>query len=240
METSSADLEGGRLSGLGCRARDLIVQNWRLCLCLVCATVFLYLLDEVLEGEIMRVDALAYRVIVEGMRNDCLTPAMEGISALATPTVLIVVTLAVASFAPGRRPGWCCAVNLALAAALNVLLKSLVRRPRPVGFRLAVETGFSFPSGHSMAAMAFYGLIVWLIWRSAMDRRRRVMLSAAFALVIVLIGVSRVYLGVHYASDVIGGFCVSLIWLAFYTRVVAPPFMDGREAARGAREGEAR
>lgn len=240
MTAPSNDSKEKQLVRLIRKARRLAVQNWRLCLCLICAAVFLYLLDEVLAGQIMRIDALAYHVIVENLRRDWLTPTMEGFSALATPVVLVVITLTVASFAPGRRPGWCCGVNLVLVAGFNVIIKALVRRPRPDGFRLVAETGFSFPSGHSMAAMAFYGLIVWLIWRSAMDRKHRMELSAVFALVIVLIGASRIYLGVHYASDVIGGFCAALIWLAFYTRMIAPFFLDERADMRGQGTGRRR
>ena len=125
-------------AGVFRRLKRLVRANWRVIVCASCLAVFLYLLDEVLEGEIMRLDSLAYGLIVERLRSDALTPVMEGFSALATPVVLVVMTLAIAAFAPGRRPGWCCAVNLVLVASLNVFIKSLVQRPRPEGFRLAV------------------------------------------------------------------------------------------------------
>ena len=112
-----------------------------------------------------------------------------------------------------------------LVFLLNQTLKAIVQRPRPDGFQLAVEQGFSFPSGHSMVAMAFFGLLVWMVWHYESDRATRIGCSAAFGLVIVLVGVSRIYLGVHYASDVLAGFCVSLAWLAIYTHVAAPLFL---------------
>ena len=224
---------GANVSSIVRRLKKLIRSNWRAVICASCLAVFLYLLNEVLEGEIMRLDSLAYGLIVERLRSDALTPVMEGFSALATPVVLVVLTLAIAAFAPGRRPGWCCAVNLVLVASLNVFIKSLVQRPRPEGFRLAVETGFSFPSGHSMAAMAFYGLIVWLIWRYEKDRRQRNLFTIAFGFIILMIGISRIYLGVHYASDVLGGFCAALIWLALFTHLGAPLFMDESKVTQG-------
>ena len=211
--------------GLGRRLLRLAVENKRIVILAVCAIVFVALLEDVLDGDLMRLDTAAYALIVERLRADWLTPIMESVSALATPVSLIVFLLVVVAFAPGKRPGACAAVNLVLMFLLNQALKFVIQRPRPDGFQLAVEQGFSFPSGHSMVAMAFFGLLVWMVWHYESDRATRIGCSVAFGLVIVLVGVSRIYLGVHYASDVLAGFCVSLAWLAIYTRVAAPLFL---------------
>lgn len=219
-------LSAAERRGLPRRFALLVRQNWHLLVVLGCLGIFLLLLEDVLDGDLMRIDVLAYRLIVENLRASWLTPIMETVSALATPAVMLVMLLVIAAFAPGRRPGWCCTVNIVLVTALNAVLKLLVQRPRPdEAIRLVAETGFSFPSGHSMAAMAFFGLIVWLVWHYESDRRQRLLLCAAFALVIASVGFSRIYLGVHYASDVVGGFCASMIWLAFYTRLAVPLFL---------------
>lgn len=212
------------------RLRDLVRGNLRLVVAAACTAVFIGILDDVLEGELMRLDRAAYWLVVEHMRADWLTPVMESFSALATPVSLLVLLLAVAAFAPGRRPGWCCAVNLGLVVLVNQALKFLIQRPRPEGFRLAEVGGFSFPSGHSMVAMAFFGLLAWLVWRYERDLRMRNLFVASFGVVIVMVGLSRIYLGVHYASDVIGGFCASVIWLALYTRLAVPLFLGDDEA----------
>ena len=211
--------------GLGRRLLRLAVENKRIVILAVCAIVFVALLEDVLDGDLMRLDTAAYALIVERLRADWLTPIMESVSALATPVSLIVFLLVVVAFAPGKRPGACAAVNLVLMFLLNQALKFVIQRPRPDGFQLAVEQGFSFPSGHSMVAMAFFGLLVWMVWHYESDRATRIGCSVAFGLVIVLVAVSRIYLGVHYASDVLAGFCVSLAWLAIYTRVAAPLFL---------------
>lgn len=204
---------------------ELLRENRRVVIVAACAIVFLTLLEDVLEGDLIRLDEAAYVLIVEHLRADWLTPIMESISALASPVILMVMLLLIVAFAPGRRPGACCALNLALVVVFNQVLKFIVQRPRPEGFRLAAETGFSFPSGHSMVAMAFFGLLIWMVWRYERDRAVRIGCSVALAVLIVAVGVSRIYLGVHYASDVVAGFCASLAWLAFYTRVVAPLFL---------------
>lgn len=222
---------------VGRRLGRLIVANKRIVILAACAIVFVALLEDVLEGDLSRIDSAAYAVIVERLRADWLTPVMEAISALATPVSLVVLLLVIVAFAPGKRPGACAAVNLVLVFLLNQALKFAIQRPRPDGFQLAVEQGFSFPSGHSMVAMAFFGLLVWMVWRYEPDRATRIGCAAAFGAVIVLVGVSRIYLGVHYASDVLAGFCVSLAWLAIYTRVAAPLFLGpapGRKDAASA------
>ena len=204
----------------------LAKKNARQLVLLAAALVFLYLLSEVGEGEIMKLDELAYRLFVEKLRSDPLTSVMEGFTGLLSIPVLLVMTLIVTAFAPGKAPGRCFAANLACVLVLNVVLKQIVQRPRPDGFRLIAETGYSFPSGHSMVSMAFFGLLVWMIWVYEKDRLMRNVWCVLMGLVIVMVGVSRIYLGVHYASDVLAGFCVSLVWLGFYTKVVAPVFMS--------------
>lgn len=204
----------------------------------VAVIVFFALLEDVAEGEIMKLDTLAYTFAVAYLRNDTLTPIMESISDIASITSLAVLLLAIVAFAPGRRPGLCATVNLALVIVLNQAIKFAVARPRPEGFRLVAESGYSFPSGHSMVAMAFFGLLAWMVWHYGRNRFTRWVGAVGFSVVIVLIGFSRVYLGVHYASDVLAGFCISLAWLAVFTRTIAPLLLNEREAnAEGEREG---
>ncbi len=120
------------------------------------------------------------------------------------------------------------------STVLNQVLKFAIQRPRPdAALRLVDIGGFSFPSGHSMAAMAFFGLLAWLTWRYVDDPRRRAVLCALLCIMIVAVGFSRVYLGVHYASDVVGGFCASIIWLVVYTKV-AGPMLAARSGAPAA------
>lgn len=207
------------------RLQALTRRNILSILAFIATIIFLGLLREVLTGEVLALDANAYQLVVVYMRREWLTPIMQSISELALPVVLVVMLLAIEAFAPGKRPGACAAVNLILVFILNQLIKEIVQRPRPVGFRLISETGYSFPSGHSMVAMAFYGLLVWMIWHYEEDKFVKYLCSIGFCLCIAAVGLSRVYLGVHYASDVIAGFCVSLAWLAVYTKVIAPLFM---------------
>lgn len=216
------DRRGSVAGSIGRGIVETARKNVRTLLLLGAALVFVVLLGEVAEGEMMRLDALAYGFFVEHLRSDALTPVMEGFTTLGTVVVLLVMTAVIAALAPGKAPGWCVSINLAGVTLLNLLLKEIVQRPRPEGFRLVAETGYSFPSGHSMVAMAFFGLLIWMVWHHHRRDAMRVVWCVVFGFVIVMVGVSRIYLGVHYASDVIAGFCVSIIWLALYTKLVAP------------------
>lgn len=97
---------------------------------------------------------------------------------------------------------------------INSILKSIFRRERPTLHRLIEETGFSFPSGHSMAAFALYASIAFLLWRHISTRLGRTAVILFCVFMTVMIGVSRIYLGVHYPSDVVGAYFASAFWFA--------------------------
>ena len=210
--------------------RGLVRDNVHTIVMVIAIIVFVWLLQEVLEGEAIRLDTLAYQVIVLHMRRPWLTPIMQSVSELALPVVLVVVMLTVEAFAPGRWPGLCAAVNLVCVVILNTLLKAIIHRPRPDGFRLIAETGYSFPSGHSMFSMAFYGLLIWLVWHYEKDKLQRWLWCGLFSGVIIMIGISRIYLGVHYATDVIGGFSLALVWLVLFTKLMIPSLIYKKKA----------
>ena len=209
------------------RIREILRDNLTYIVVAISAVVFLALLQDVRSDDILRLDATAYSFLVLKLRRPWLTTIMEGFSNLSSPIVMGGMFLMVVAFAPGRRPGMCAAINLVCVVGINQVLKYIVHRPRPDGFRLISEVGYSFPSGHSMVSMAFYGLCAWMVWTYERDRIIRWFCCLSFGLIVLAVGMSRVYLGVHYASDVIAGFCVSLAWLAIYTKVVCPLFMPG-------------
>lgn len=111
--------------------------------------------------------------------------------------------------------------SLSGAWALNELMKEEFRRVRPEWEHLAEAGGYSFPSGHAMVSLVFYGLPACWLWEHFCKRGRPLLggLSVcAISLFILLIGSSRIYLGVHYASDVLAGFAAGGVWLAVCMR----------------------
>ncbi len=106
-------------------------------------------------------------------------------------------------------------VVLILATLSNMILKRFIDRARPdIEHLVSVET-LSYPSGHAMSAMAFYGFLIYLVYRFKISRALKLLAIAFLIFLILSIGVSRIYLGVHFPSDIAGGFIAGFIWVVF-------------------------
>jgi undecaprenyl-diphosphatase len=104
-------------------------------------------------------------------------------------------------------------ITVAVGGILNLLLKGFFERERPNVNRIIEADGFSFPSGHSMGSMIYYGFLGYLVIRSKRKPISKLGWGFLFIIVIFLIGVSRIYLGVHYPSDILAGYTAGCIWL---------------------------
>lgn len=108
---------------------------------------------------------------------------------------------------------------LILAGGLNRWLKGFIDRPRPDAQHLVEEGSLSFPSGHAMSSIAFYGFLIYLVWRLVSIPWFRWFLTILLTALILLIGFSRVYLGVHYPSDILAGYAAGGACLAIFMSV---------------------
>ena len=116
--------------------------------------------------------------------------------------------------------------------ALNLLIKDLFARPRPSFERpMVVETSYSFPSGQAMESLVVYGMLAYFTVLTLRSQRARAVSVGGAALIVVLIGLSRVYLGAHYVSDVVGGFAAGGAWLGAVVTVTAWEAMRRRDTA---------
>lgn len=149
--------------------------------------------------------------------SDINTNVMQVFTFLGTHTFLIPANLIlVAYFLFIKKHRWY-SINVPVVAISSLLLmfilKTIFHRNRPLTPLLEAAKGYSFPSGHATMSITFYGLLIFLVWQN----ENKIWVKWAFTILLVLlinfIGVSRVYLRVHYASDVLAGFCVGLMWL---------------------------
>lgn len=157
--------------------------------------------------------------IVSKMICKPVTLIFKGITLLCeTETILIMLALLLILMKKKKLASYI-VINTGLCVLLNQIVKRIFRRVRPVGIALIEQGGFSFPSGHSMVALAFYGYLIYLIQKSKISKNKKNIFSALLGLIILLVGISRIYLGVHFASDVLAAYCLSAAFLVIITYI---------------------
>src|SRR5215207_9228299 len=177
---------------------------------------FGWLTDEVLEGDSRQFDE-ATRAAVHQLASPTLTALMRGLSfvgstlALTIGTIIVIVVFAMRKW---RREAKLFAITMIGASLLNMTLKLTFKRARPIPFfdPLPPPT-YSFPSGHSLMSCCFFGALATIVTARIKNKRTRAIVWIFSATMFVLIGFSRIYLGVHHTTDVIAGFSAALIWI---------------------------
>lgn len=179
------------------------------------AALFWALSWAVMHGETNKFD-WAVRNAIHSAANPMLTRAMRGITELGAPTFLLLLgAILVWRFYAVRRPRAAVLFALATVGAevIDQLLKYSFRRPRPeVFFGLRQPSSYSFPSGHSLESCCFYGALAAILSVGVQSLARRAGIWMAAGVITLGIGISRVYLGVHYPTDVLGGYTVAIVW----------------------------
>lgn len=137
------------------------------------------------------------------------------IGSIAGISVLTVITFGLLWWKHHLRSAWIVALAVAGGTAINQVLKVLFQRPRPELWEFTGHrpTSFSFPSGHSTVSLCYFGVLAWLGWRFLRRPLARLGWAALMILFIGLVGLSRVYFGVHYPTDVIGGYLSGGVWM---------------------------
>jgi undecaprenyl-diphosphatase len=177
---------------------------------------FGWLADEALEGETRQFDE-ATRAAVHQLATPLLTGIMRGFSfvgstiALTVGTIFVVIRFAMQKWG---REAKLFAITMIGAGLLNVTLKLAFKRSRPEPFfDLSPPETYSFPSGHSLTSACFFGALAAILTARIKSKRVRVAIWIVSTAMFLLIGLSRIYLGVHHTTDVIAGFAAALIWI---------------------------
>lgn len=200
--------------------KEYIKKNLKWVVLFICLVGFLALTEDVFNKEIMQGDIIGYKMISTFLISDFVTPIAKFITNFGGVIFLSIATIALLLLIKNKKIGLSIFSNIVIITILNQLLKRILRRPRPTEFRIVEETGYSFPSGHSMVSMAFYGYLIYLIYRYIKNKYIKWSLIVLLSILICLIGISRIYLGVHYTSDVLGGFLLSISYLVVYISLI--------------------
>ncbi len=152
-----------------------------------------------------------------------MTKIVKVITNLADPIFIVIFAL-IFSYIVGikkkdRKTAILFCLNLVMVALLNLGLKNVFVRTRPELINIIQESGYSFPSGHSSISMGMYGYLIYLINTRLSNRKIKITSNVLLPILILLIGASRIYLGVHYASDVTAAFLFTLSYLIVFTHV---------------------
>ena len=210
------------------KSKEFIIKNFKWIILFICLIGFLALAEDVFHKEIMKGDIIGYKIISTFLISDFTTPIAKFITNFGGAIFLIILTITLFILIKNKKIGLSIILNLIVITGLNQILKYILQRPRPTEYRLIEETGFSFPSGHSMVSMAFYGYLIYLIYKYVENKYVKWILISLLSVLICLIGVSRIYLGVHYTSDVLGGFLISISYLVIYISAANKFFVEKR------------
>jgi len=133
--------------------------------------------------------------------------------------LVAVICLLFLIFYKNKKASFLVMLNLILSFFTSTILKLIFRRSRPIGIALVLEQGYSMPSSHAFVSTAFFGFIAYFIYKNFEKGKLRTFLLMFFMFYVFMIGLSRVYLGVHYASDVLLGFSTGLIYLVVFVKL---------------------
>ncbi len=193
-----------------------IDKNKKIILFTISIIIFSLILRDILIYEVTRYDNWAYSVFVEELRNNNVTIIMKIITEFGNIYVILSIILLLYIFLKDKSKAYYSLLNIGIVIIINNIIKLIIQRPRPNGYNLINEANYSFPSGHAMISTAFYGFLIYLIYRNVTNKRIKYLLITLLFILIISICITRVYLGVHYLSDTIAGFSLSIAYLMIF------------------------
>lgn len=179
---------------------------------------FVVLLLNVRNHPILKIYGLINDFML-AIRTNGLTRLMKILTNLGSGIFLICLSILLVIFIKERKKSFAICLNLLFGFLLNYGLKFLTGRNRPLEPLIEV-TGYSFPSGHSTASFTFYGFLIYLILKSNLSKKIKTIITTILVLIIITIMFSRIYLGAHFLTDIIGSILISIPYLIIFINVL--------------------
>lgn len=186
-----------------------------------CLAIFFALWLMVEMGHASLIDDPVRNAIIS-MRTGWLTPIMKAITYMGNWQFITAVCIILLAFRKTRLAyGVPLSIGAIFVSTANKGIKALVMRPRPdIDMFLIEQGGWSFPSGHAITSMFFYGMAIWLIRKKIKNRTAANIMTLLLAIPMVFVGISRIYLGVHYPTDVMAGWCLGILAIVILQSLV--------------------
>ena len=197
-----------------------VKENKKMIILYIATCLFIPLTILTLTNIISPVDSLIESFVI-GIRNDKLTTFMITITNLSRAYFLISVSIILLFILKNKKTALLIIINLVVVFLSSQLFKFIFHRTRPDGEHIVSVLGYSYPSGHAMVSMAYFGFILYLINKKIPKKIDRIILTIITSIMIFLIGFSRIYLGVHYASDVFAGFLLASAYLVIFLTILS-------------------
>jgi len=181
----------------------------------ILALIFGILTWAVINNKTAAFDDAVYN-LVTFVKNDTVTNIYKFITFFGSTKFIVILCLLFLLVFWKQKKGFIISVCLIGSTIINNVIKLLVRRERPLDLMMIKESTFSFPSGHTMASVSMYGLLIYLVWKSKLNKTSKIILTILLGLLTLAIASSRIYLGAHFATDIIGAIIMSSIWLILF------------------------
>ena len=193
----------------------------------LCSILFIIITLLVKFDVVSKFDTFIYEIVTFKM-----TPLISNIFKSITffgstifIVLLVIFFLCAFILKKDNKKGYLVAFTLIVSTILNNVVKIIIRRARPTVLALVTETTFSYPSGHTMASVSMYGILVYLVSKSKLNKKLKIFLEIILGILPIIIGISRIYLGAHFASDVIGAMLLSTVLILILTY-----YIDSKES----------
>ena len=181
------------------------------------AILFYKITDKIIDNETAIIDNFIVNLFVD-FRSVYLTKVMLFFSDVGMDGVIVFSILIPLIFLLKKRyrDASLFSIMIFIGVVINYSLKSLIQRERPVGFAMINEPTFSFPSGHSMNSFIFFVTLAYFVFKYSNNKLISLITFVVSGLCIFMVGLSRIYLGVHYPSDILGGYIAGFLWIASF------------------------
>lgn len=197
------------------------MKNKKLYISLGLLILFIIITLLVRAGSFDMIDNSVHAYLVR-FTSEVTTNIMKVITFFGSTLWMVILTAIVfigLLFFKKNRHAYVTLSMIVLSTIMNNVVKIIIKRPRPTYMPVGMESSYAYPSGHTMASVTLYGLIMFFIIKSNIPKKYKWIYSVFLGLLIILIAISRIYLGAHYFTDVIGGALLSSALLMLFSYI---------------------